>query len=136
MSALLAPVHTLELPPLRTIDISTFRQPNGKPTKLSDRIEIPPSFRIFGDDGGEPPASRPRMFRVMTPEKGDERLVWDSRILREIRDAKKFFMSMVAKGFKPFKCDSKGKALPEVMKRFDAHAEEIVFLPQAAVCGG
>ncbi len=125
MSTLIAP---------RTIDVSTFRRPDGKPTKLSETVEIPDSFTVL--EQGEKPAPGSRMFRVMTPEKGDERLVWDSHSLREIRDAKKFYLSMVAKGFKPFKCDAKGKALPEPMKRFDAHAEEIVFLPEMAVAGG
>lgn len=120
----------------RTIDVSSFRQPNGKPTKLCEPIEIPDSFQILQDGAQRPPGAAARMFRVMTPEKGDERLVWDSGRLSEIRDAFKFFKNMVAKGFKPFKCDGQGKVLPEPMKRFDAHAEEIVFLPAMAVAGG
>ncbi len=127
MSTLIAP---------RTIDVSTFRRPDGKPAnkRLSEMIEIPEGLTLL-ERGAARPADG-RVFRIMTPDAGDERLVWDSKILKEIIAAKKFFQKMVAKGFKPFRCDAKGKALPQVMKRFEADAEEIVFLPEMAVAGG
>ena len=106
-----------------------------KGTKLKETIEVPAELHIV-DDAGEIPATHNRMFRILSQEKGDERITWDSRSLADIRAAKEMFISFIKKGLKPFKVGLNGKATAEVMREFDPLAEEIIFLPQALVTGG
>jgi hypothetical protein len=87
------------------------------------------------EDGQEKPAGH-FMFRILSQEKGDERLTWDSSSLRELQGAKEMFVNLIKKGLKPFRVGVDGKATSEVMDEFDPHAEEVIFLPQALVAGG
>lgn len=112
---------------LATIDISLL---SG--TKLKETLEVPKELQL----ADKRPTEFHRMFRILHPEKGDERLVWDSRVLKEIRAAKDMFVNLIKKGLKPFKVGLDGKATAEVMTEFDASAEEVIFLPSALVTGG
>lgn len=75
-------------------------------------------------------------FRIMTPEDGDRRIVWDRRNEIQLADAKKLFDELVEQGLVPYKVDSKGKATTKVMDQFDPEAEEVIFLPISLVTGG
>jgi len=118
--------HTIE----HTIELTII-----KGTKLKETIEVPAELHII-DDAGEIPATHNRMFRILSQEKGDERITWDSRSLADIRAAKEMFISFIKKGLKPFKVGLNGKATAEVMREFDPLAEEVIFLPHQLVAGG
>lgn len=113
----------------RTISITLLAGTNVK-----EDIAIPEGIEIL-EDGRQPPNGY-FMFRILSQEKGDERLVWNSRSLREIHAAKEMFVDLIKKGLKPFKVGLNGKATSEVMNEFDPTAEEVIFLPQAFVAGG
>jgi len=100
---------------------------------LSEDYEVPEGLHIVED---EIPSDHNRMFRILSQEKGDERVTWDARSLADIRAAKQMFVDFVKKGLKPFKVGLDGKASAEVMREFDPLAEEVIFLPMARVAGG
>jgi hypothetical protein len=102
-------------------------------SNLKDKFAVPAELHVLED---ERPANHDRMFRILSQDKGDDRITWDSRSLPDIRAAKKTFLDLVKKGLKPFKVDPSGKATTRAMREFDPLAEEVVFLPQAAVAGG
>ncbi len=101
---------------------------------ITSHIAVPESLSFLPDR--QNPAKGQRCFRIMTPKDGDKRIVWDSRDLGQITDAKAMFDECVEKGLVPYKVGIGGKASSEVMDEFDPDAEEVVFLPVAAVVGG
>jgi hypothetical protein len=113
----------------RTIDISPLV--GGK---LTSTIEVPAEMQIL--ENGDPPPANHFMFRILHPQKGDERLTWDASDFFGIRAAKKMFVELIEKGLKPFRVGIDGKATAEIMDEFDPTAEEVIFLPQALVTGG
>ena len=74
-------------------------------------------------------------FRVMN-ENGDDRLVWDSKSLDELKEAKKAFVELVKQGMTPYRVGTNGKASAEIMKEFDPKAEEVIFMDTQLVTGG
>lgn len=76
------------------------------------------------------------MFRILSQEDGDKRLVWDRDSLTQINEAKKMFDDLVEQGFVPHEVDAKGKQTPKVMEQFDPYAEEIIFAPMHQLVGG
>jgi hypothetical protein len=115
--------------PARTIDISPLMG-----SKLTTTIEVPEGIQIL-EAGEEKPAGH-RMFRILHPAKGDERLTWDSQNFADIKGAKKMFVDLVEKGLTPYRVGVDGKATSEVMDEFDPMAEEVIFLSHALVAGG
>jgi hypothetical protein len=103
-------------------------------TKLKESFEVPDGLHIMED--GENVPDDHFVFRILCQEKGDERLTWDSRSLRELQAAKQMFVDLIKSGLKPFRVGVNGKATSEVMDQFDPHAEEVIFLPQALITGG
>ena len=101
---------------------------------LQGEIDVPESLQFLEDGQQRQPTQH--MFRIVNQKDGDKRVVWDSRSLAEIQDAKEMFDKLVAEGMVPYKVDSKGKKTPQVMQEFDPLAEEIIFAPIAAVAGG
>jgi len=95
-------------------------------------IEIPPRLKLL-ETGDKQPGQH--CFRVLSAQHGDQRIIWDSRALEEIREAKKLFNEMVAQGLVPYVVGADGKAA-EVMEEFDPGAEEVIFLPVNLVTGG
>lgn len=113
----------------RTIDVPIVRgNKSGTPVLIPDNLTI-----LEGTD--EPEQGAPS-FRIMTARDGDKRITWFRGSLAEIRAAKKLFMDLVKQGMVPHRVGPNGKASNEVMRRFDAKAEEILFLPMRAVVGG
>lgn len=106
----------------------------GGHTGATTKIPIPEGLRIMED--GEKPVEGCGIFRVLTATDGDKRVVWDSREMRQIHDAKKLFVKLVKEGLVPYKVGVDGKATSEVMDDFDPGAEEVIFLPVQAVHGG
>lgn len=96
-------------------------------------VEVPPEIRIHDDP--EPPAGH-GVFRILTAQDGDRRVVWNRFVLEEIRAARNMFLDLVKKGLVPHKVGTGGKPTSEVIREFDPNAEEIIFLPVAAVVGG
>lgn len=99
------------------------------------KLEIPESLTIL-DNPSDVPAPGCGAIRVMTPQDGDKRVVWNSGVFAEINDAKSMFDKLVLEGLVPYRVGIDGKSTSEVMSEFDPHAEEIIFLPVAMVCGG
>lgn len=97
--------------------------------------DIPKELTVLGDT--EPDRSgNVGVFRIMTPQDGDKRVIWDHLSLKSIRDAKKLFGKLLKQGFVPYLVGTNGKASSEVMDKFDPYAEEVIFLPVQAVAGG
>lgn len=95
--------------------------------------EIPANLKVWA--GNQPPPQH-GMIRIVNSKDGDKRVVWNSEVLAEIKDAKKMFDDMVAKGMVPYRIGDKGQRTPTVMREFDAKAEEIVFAPIQLARGG
>jgi hypothetical protein len=102
-------------------------------TSLKEQVAVPDGLHVVEDTV---PPEHDRMFRILSPEKGDERLTWNSRSLAELQAAKQMFKDLIKKGLKPFKVGLDGAATSDVMHEFDPLAEEVIFLPQALVAGG
>lgn len=117
------------LPP----QVVTISVPVLEGSKLREDVEIPDGLQILED--GPIPAHH-HCFRILDPEKGDERLTWDNRSLPSIADAKKAFVNLIKAGLKPFKVGLDGVTTSDAMSEFDPLAEEVIFLPMAPVAGG
>ena len=96
-------------------------------------VEIPKKLKVTTDV--TPPANH-GMFRILTKEDGDKRVVWNKDSFDEIREAKAMFDKLVAEGLCPYKVGTNGQATSAVMTEFDPYAEEILFLPIRQVVGG
>jgi hypothetical protein len=123
-------MSTLSEKTVRTIKVKVLQG-----SKLEEEVIIPDELHVVGDDGMKP-VEHNRMFRVLSQDKGDDRITWDSRSLADIRAAKDMFVDFIKKGLKPFKVGVDGQATAEVMREFDPLAEEVIFLPMARVVGG
>jgi hypothetical protein len=108
--------------------------PLVKNSNILENIGIPESLTILKDK--ETPKKGFHIFRILTAKDGDKRIVWDSRDIDQINDAKAMFDECVAKGLVPYWVGTNGRATSEVMDEFDAEAEEVIFLPIAQVMGG
>lgn len=114
---------------LATIEVPVVRNSNVK-----ENITVPKKLKVLKDK--EPLQKWQRCFRFLTPKDGDKRIVWDSRDLSQIEEAKTMFDQCVTKGLVPYRVGTDGKATAEVMDEFDPEAEEVIFLPIAQVAGG
>jgi len=109
---------------------------------VKKEVKIPTSLRVLGDSEKVPAGCS--IFSILNQEDGDKRIVWDSRNLAEIRDAKDLFDQLIAEGMRPYVVGSDGQKTKEIMTIFDPVAEEvlmgdapeIVFTPQKALVGG
>lgn len=105
-----------------------------KNSNVKENITVPESLKILKDK--EQVNKWHRCFRFLTPKDGDKRIVWDSRDMDQIEDAKAMFDECVAKGLVPYRIGLDGKQTSEVMDEFDCEAEEVLFLPVSQICGG
>ena len=103
-------------------------------SQASSDIKIPKNLRILGDN--EKPQKGFGVFRVMTPQDGDKRIVWDCHDMQQIQEAKEMFDQLIQEGLVPYKVGVSGQATSEVMDEFDPWAEEVIFLPIRMVVGG
>jgi hypothetical protein len=113
---------------------ATIEVPLVKNSNVRENIAVPKKLRVLKDK--EQANKWERCFRFLTPKDGDKRVVWDSRDMDQIEEAKAMFDECVAKGMVPYRVGTDGKATSEVMDEFDPEAEEIIFLPIAQVAGG
>lgn len=113
----------------RSIDISPLLG-----SKLTAKVEVPDGIQIL--EGGVKCPKGHHMFRILHPEKGDERLTWDSMSLSDIKGAKQMFVDLVEKGLTPYRVGVGGKATSQVMDEFDPAAEEVIFLGHPVIAGG
>ncbi len=113
----------------RSIEVPLVKNSNVK-----ENITVPDSLKILRDQ--EKINKWERCFRFLTPKDGDKRIVWDSRDMSQIEEAKAMFDECVSKGLVPYRVGTDGKASSEVMDEFDPDAEEVIFLPIAQVTGG
>lgn len=103
-------------------------------------VEVPDLLRLVdADDFSERERSDPSSpcFRIMTPKDGDKRVTWVRTIMAEVKAAKKMFMDLLKSGMIAFKVDpNTGKQTSQRMDVFDPTAEEVIFVPVAAISGG
>lgn len=123
-------MSTLSEKTVRVIKVKTLQGSN-----IQEEVIIPDELHVV-DDNGMKPVHHDRMFRILSQDKGDDRITWDSQSLADIRAAKNMFVDFIKKGLKPFKVGVDGKVTAEVMREFDPLAEEVIFLPMARVAGG
>ena len=103
-------------------------------SNIKENITVPESLKILKDKEGV--KKWERCFRFLTPKDGDKRVVWDSRDMDQIEEAKAMFDECVAKGLVPYRVGTDGRKTSDVMDEFDPEAEEVIFLPIAQVAGG
>lgn len=108
--------------------------PLVKNSNITENIAIPDKLKILRDQ--EKVKKWERCFRFLTPKDGDKRIVWDSRDMSQIEEAKVMFDECVAKGLVPYRVGVDGNASSDIMDEFDPDAEEVIFLPIARVQGG
>jgi len=116
---------------MNTLSVSTLRA-GTKPTNLTESVET--SLKVLADD--EPIPQGHRIWRILSKEKGDERIVWDSDSLNEINEARRLFDQLRDKGLVAHRVGVDGRAEAEIIDEFDPLAEEILFLPRQLVAGG
>ena len=75
-------------------------------------------------------------FRVMTAKDGDKRITWNRLVIPEIKAAKDMFMDLLSKGMRAFHVGTDGEQSSREMNVFDPMAEEVIFMPVAAIAGG
>jgi hypothetical protein len=104
-------------------------------SELSVKVRIPDGLREVDQYGSVAPGHC--TISVPTPQDGDKRFAWDPNHIGEIHEAKAFFDACVAEGLVPYHIDSaSGEATSTVMKEFDPHAGQVVFLPVVLVKAG
>lgn len=118
----------------REINIAMLRV-GKKPGNLSSKFKIPDNLGIIDNPSQKAPKGF-GCFRIMTPQDGDKRVVWDSHDFAQISEAKTMFDELVVQGLVPYCVGLNGRASSEVMAEFDPYAEEIIFLPVSMVAGG
>src|SRR6516162_10002851 len=101
--------------------METIEVPLVKNSHITDNITVPASLRVLKDT--EKANKWERTFRFLTPKDGDKRIVWDSRDMDQIEEAKAMFDECIAKGLVPYRVGTDGKASAEVMDEFDPDAE-------------
>ena len=116
---------------MNTIEVAFIKA--GEHICTSIPVKIP--NELATQDSAEPPPGH-GMFRILTAKDGDRRIVWNRLVLAEIRAAKEMFLELIDKGLVPYKVGTGGRPTSEIMAEFDPSAEEIMFLPIAAVVGG
>ena len=110
---------------MNTVSITTI-EIEGKHLENVE-LEVPDNLKVLEE--GDTLSKYHHIFRVINQKDGDKRLVWDSRSLPEINDARDMFNKLVEKHLRPYKVDPKGKKSPEIMEEFDPAAEEVIFAP-------
>jgi hypothetical protein len=114
--------------------METIEVPLVKNSHIRDNIIVPAKLKVLKDK--EKANQWERTFRFLSVKDGDKRIVWDSRDMDQIEEAKAMFDECIAKGLVPYRVGTDGKASAEVMDEFDPDAEEVIFLPIAQVTGG
>lgn len=113
----------------RTIDVTALLN-----SAVKTSIEVPPGLQ-FLEDGLQVQKGH-HCIRILHPDKGDERLTWDSTSLAELQQARKLFIDLVKQGLTPYRVGLNGDTTAEVMDEFDPHAEEVIFMPTATLVVG
>ncbi len=103
-------------------------------TNLKDCLVVPECFDLLQD--GETANPEHNEFRIQNPASGDDRLTWDRRDFSAIQEARRTFVDLVKKGFKPFRVGLDGKKTNAVMQEFDPVAQQVLFIPMPVVAGG
>lgn len=103
-----------------------------KGSNLGGKISIPSSLNVLPDKSELEKGKH--LFRIMTAQDGDKRVVWDAYDLNQIEDAKAMFDELVLQGMVPYCIGRDGKPA-EVMTEFDPGAEEVLFLPVSKKAG-
>jgi hypothetical protein len=119
---------------MATATLREIEVPLVKNSNVTESIAVPDKLRILKDK--EKAGKWERCFRFLTPKDGDKRIVWDSRDMDQIEEAKAMFDEAVAKGLVPYRVGTDGKVSAEVMDEFDPEAEEVIFMPISQVAGG
>lgn len=113
----------------RKLDLSLMMGSN-----LKESMEIPEGLSLL--EPGQEPGPEDGCFRILSPKSGDDRLTWDKRDFSAMQEARRTFVDLVKKGFKPFRVGNDGKKSNEVMQQFDPLAQQVIFVPMAPVAGG
>lgn len=98
----------------------------GQRSGLVANVQVPDGLVIM-EDGQDVPKTH-GLFRILTAEDGDKRVVWNRMSVNEIREAEEMFNNLVAEGMVPYEVGPNG-GRGGVMAEFDPIAEEILFAP-------
>jgi hypothetical protein len=101
-------------------------------TNLQEQYQLPPTITL----NNEPPTPHHHQYRILNPKTGDDRLTWDTRDFQAMQDARKTYLDLIQKGYKPFKVDPQGKKTNQPMITFDPTASQVIFVPMSPVIGG
>lgn len=119
---------------VRKIDLTPMVSPTGKPLNIRDELVVPENMAVMA--GEQEPAEHHGVFRILNPRSGDDRLTWDKRDFQATKEARRTFLELIQKGFKPFRVGPNGRRSNEAMQEFDPTAQQVLFVPMAPVAGG
>jgi len=100
-----------------------------------DRVPIPSFVHAIRDGGfiiDETETSETEMAMHFIDDTGDRRVIWNMNDPAQVKEAAKNFKDYVAKGWKPYAIDRKGKRGMRIFS-FNAEAQEIIFEDKTTV---
>lgn len=103
-------------------------------TFTNNVIDIPDELDVI--ESTEVIPSFFRSWRIVSAHDGDKRVVWDSTSLAQMSEAAKLFDKLREEGLEAYRVGIDGKRSSDKMEIFDPEAEEVIFIPMAAMAGG
>lgn len=101
-------------------------------TTLTETYTLPHTITL----NDTPPTPHHHQYRILNPQTGDDRLTWDTRDFQAMQDARKTYLDLIQKGYKPYRVDPQGNKTNQPMTTFDPTASQVIFVPMAPVAGG
>jgi hypothetical protein len=107
------------------------------------KIQIPDELHI--QDDVLPVGKNDILFRILDPEEGDHRIIWDSLNFNEVRAAAALFEQLQKEGMVAHIIDADGNVTDDTAAIFDPTSEEVMMLdaprevvvaPRHALAGG
>ena len=110
-----------------------------KGSKLTAPITVGAHLRVLED--GDPIPANHHVWRFLTADDGDKRIVWDPTDFTQMREAKEMYDNCLREGLVPYICNEDGSVSNDVMDWFDPRSGEVLFrevvvIPQRLVQGG
>jgi hypothetical protein len=104
--------------PVERREFTVYGAAKSYGSATGNKIRVPDSLRLLKD--GEEPDAEEFMFRVCTPEAGDERITFNPYRIQELAEAKKLFNELIKKGYYAYRIDpDSGGRGGEIVRRFE-----------------
>lgn len=115
--------------------------PLGASSPQRMTVDIGEHLSILGDGDEQPDGSC--AFRLLTPDDGDKRVVWNTFSLAEIGEAKEMFKQLQEQGMVAYAVGRDGNPTSNKIETFEPAAgdvffrdKEIIVMPKRQIVGG